>query len=142
MKSYYPKQGQVAKKWLLVDLKGKVLGRAVSEIAKILTGKNKPQYTPGVDLGDFIVAINSDAIELTGNKWENKLYYKHTEYFGGIKSITAAKQRAKDSTKIVYSAVKGMLPKNKLGNNLIKNLKVYRGGEHEQQAQQPVAIDL
>lgn len=140
MKSYYPKEGEVERKWYVVDLKGKVLGRSVSEIAKVLMGKNKPQYTPSVDTGDFVVAINADAVVLTGNKWENKLYYRHTGYFGGIKSTTAAKQRQKDSTRIVYHAVKGMLPKNKMGEKLIKKLKVYRGSEHENQAQQPVAL--
>lgn len=142
MKSYYPKEGDITKKWHLVDLKGKVLGRAVSEIANVLVGKNKPTYTPGVDIGDFVVAINSDEVVLTGNKWAKKVYYRHTGYFGGIKSTTAAKQREKDSTKIVYHAVKGMLPKNKRGNNLIKKLKVYAGSEHEHQAQQPTALDL
>lgn len=142
MKSFYPKEGEVERKWYVVDLKGKVLGRTVSEIAKVLMGKNKPQYTPSVDTGDFVVALNSDHVVLTGRKWEDKIYHRHTGYFGGIKSTTAAEQRRKDSTKIVYHAVKGMLPKNKLAEKLIKKLKVYRGNEHENQAQQPVAIEL
>jgi large subunit ribosomal protein L13 len=142
MKSFYPKEGEVERKWYVVDLKGKVLGRTVSEIAKVLMGKNKPQYTPSVDTGDFVVALNSDHIVLTGNKWQDKLYYRHTGYFGGIKSTTAGKQRQKDSTRIVYHAVKGMLPKNKLAEKLIKKLKVDRGSEHENQAQQPVALEF
>lgn len=142
MKSFYPKEGEVERKWYVVDLKGKVLGRTVSEIAKVLMGKNKPQYTPSVDTGDFVVALNSDHVVLTGRKWEDKIYHRHTGYFGGIKSTTATEQRRKDSTKIVYHAVKGMLPKNKLAEKLIKKLKVYRGNEHENQAQQPVAIEL
>ena len=142
MKSYYPKEGEVPRKWYVVDLKGKVLGRAASEIACVLTGKNKPQYTPSVDVGDFVVAINANEVVLTGNQWENKNYYTHTGYFGGVKTITAKKLKQKDSTRIITHAVKGMLPKNKMGYKLIKKLKIYKDANHEHQAQQPVMLEI
>jgi large subunit ribosomal protein L13 len=142
MKSYYPKAGDVTKKWYLVDLDGMVLGRAVAEICKVLTGKNKPTYTPSVDTGDFIVAINADKVKLTGNKWSDKMYYKYTGYVGGLKSISAEKQREKDSTKIIEHAVKGMLPKNKLARQMMKKLKVFPGAEHTHEAQKPEALKI
>ena len=142
MKSFYPKPGDITKKWHLVDLNGKILGRAASEIARVLMGKQKPQYTPSVDTGDFVVAINSDAVKLPGKKWTDKIYHRHTGYVGGIRSITAEKQRQKDSTKLLLIAVKGMLPKNKLGRKMIKKLKVYTGTEHKNAAQQPQPLEV
>ena len=142
MKSFYPKPGDITKKWHLVDLNGKTLGRAASEIARVLMGKHKPQYPPSVDTGDFVVAINSDTVKLTGKKWTDKIYHRHTGYVGGIRSITAEKQRQKDSTKLLLIAVKGMLPKNKLGRKMIKKLKVYTGTEHKNAAQQPQPLEV
>lgn len=142
MKSYYPKPGEITKAWHLVDLNGKTLGRAATQIARVLMGKHKPEYTPSVDTGDFVVAINSDAVKLTGKKWTEKVYHRHTGYVGGIRSITAEKQRQKDSTQLIYIAVKGMLPKNTLGRQMIKKLKIYAGAEHKNQAQQPQPLEV
>ena len=144
MKSFYPKaQDELVKKsWHIVDLKGKPLGRSTTEIARILLGKNKPTYTPGADTGDFVIAINSDKIALTGRKWDEKVYYRHTGYMGGIREITAKKQLEKDSTEIVYAAVKGMLPKNIWGRKLLGKLKVYKTDVHPHGAQKPQSLEL
>lgn len=142
MKSYYPKENEIEKKWYIVDLKDKTLGRVTSEISKILMGKNKPIYHPAVDTGDYVIAINADQVKLTGRKESNKIYYKHTGYMGGIKSITADKQRQKDSTKLVQHSVKGMLPKNRMGRKLLKKLKIYSGDQHEHAAQQPQVLEI
>ena len=129
-KTYVPKAGEITQEWVLVDASTQTLGRLASKIASVLLGKNKPNFTPGMDTGDFVVVINSDHIQLSGAKWTDKKYYTHSRYFGGIKSLSAAEQREKDSTFIVTEAVKGMLPKNKLSRDLIKKLKVYGGSEH------------
>lgn len=142
MKTYYPKPGDVARKWYLIDLKGKTLGRAATKISELLCGKHKVQYAASANTGDFIVAINSDHIKLTGNKWDDKIYHRHTGHVGGIRSITAAEQLKKDSTKMIYSAVKGMLPRNNKGNKLIKHLKVYGGTTHENEAQKPDVLEI
>ena len=119
-----------------------VLGRLASVIAMRLRGKHKPQYTPHVDCGDNVVVINADKINLTGNKWEGKVYTRHTGYPGGQRSLNASELFEKDPTRIVEKAVKGMLPKNKLGAQLFRNLKVYAGAEHDQEAQKPRTINL
>lgn len=137
MKTYYPKENEVKRKWYVVDLKDQILGRAACEIVTVLTGKNKPTYSQSVDVGDCIIAINSDQIKLTGNKLTDKVYYRHTGAIGGIRSITAEDLLKKDSTLMIYEAVKGMLPKNKLGRHMLKKLKIYKGAEHNQTAQHP-----
>lgn len=144
MKSFYPKaQDELVKKsWHIIDLKSKSLGRITTEIARILMGKNKPTFTPGADTGDFVIAINSDQIKLTGRKWEQKIYYRHTGFMGGIRETTAQKQLEKDSTKIVLQAVKGMLPKNIFGRKLLGKLKVYKNEVHPHGAQKPQALSL
>lgn len=144
MKSFYPKAQDelVTKNWLIIDLKSKSLGRVTTEIARILMGKSKPTFTPGADTGDFVIAINSDKIRLTGRKWEQKVYYRHTGYMGGIRETTAQKQLEKDSTKIVTEAVKGMLPKNIFGRKLLGKLKVYKNDVHPHGAQKPQTLTL
>ncbi len=125
-----------------MDAQGKVLGRMASEIARVLRGKNKPIFTPHVDTGDFVIVINADKVRFTGNKLKGKVYYHHSGYIGGLKSITAEKLLEKRPTEVVRKAVKGMLPKNRLGRELLKKLKVYAGGEHPHQAQQPEILDI
>ena len=132
----------VDKQWVLVDAEGQTLGRMASKVAKLLRGKYKPSYTPHVDCGDNVVIINADKINLTGNKWNDKTYVRHTGYPGGQRTLTATEMFEKDPTRIVEKSVKGMLPKNKLGSALFRNLKVYAGAEHNQEAQKPKAINL
>ncbi|AVI50331.1 50S ribosomal protein L13 [Pukyongia salina] len=132
----------VNKEWLLVDADGQALGRLASEVAKLLRGKHKPNFTPHVDCGDNVIIINAEKINLSGNKWEQKTYIRHTGYPGGQRSLTASELFRKDPTRVVEKAVKGMLPKNKLGAELFRNLKVYAGTEHDQEAQKPKTINL
>jgi len=132
----------VNKEWLLVDADGQALGRLASEVAKLLRGKHKPNFTPHVDCGDNVVIINAETITLSGKKWENKSYIRHTGYPGGQRSLTSRELFDKDPTRLVEKSVKGMLPKNKLGAALFRNLKVYVGTEHEQVAQKPRSINL
>ena len=142
MKTYVAKPGEFEQKWHLIDARGQVLGRLASEVAKILRGKDKPIFTPHVDTGDYVVIVNAANIRLTGKKLDDKIYYHHTGYPGGIKSITAAELMEKNPEELINTAVKGMLPKNKLGRKLLKKLKIYPGAEHQNQAQQPVAREL
>ncbi len=135
-------KGTVNKEWLLVDADGQTLGRLASEVAKLLRGKHKPNFTPHVDCGDNVVITNAAKIKLTGKKWEAKEYIRHTGYPGGQRSLTAQELYQKDPTRLVEKAVKGMLPKNKLGAVLFRNLKVYVGEEHDQAAQKPRVINL
>ncbi len=130
------------KEWLLVDADGWALGRLSSEVAKLLRGKHKPNFTPHVDCGDNVVVINAEKINLTGKKWTDKSYIRHTGYPGGQRSLTASELFDKDPTRLVENAVKGMLPKNKLGSAIFRNLKVYTGAEHGQEAQKPKVINL
>ena len=132
----------VNKEWVLVDADGQTLGRLASKIAVLIRGKHKTNYTPHVDCGDNVIVINAEKINLTGNKWENKTYVRHTGYPGGQRTLSANELFAKDPTRVVEKAVKGMLPKNKLGSALFRNLYVYSGGEHQQQAQNPTTINL
>ena len=132
----------VDKQWVLVDAEGQTLGRLASKVAKLLRGKYKPNYTPHVDCGDNVVIINAEKINLSGNKWEAKEYVRHTGYPGGQRVTTAKQLLQKDASRIVEKAVKGMLPKNRLGADLFRNLKVYVGPEHKQEAQKPTAINL
>jgi len=132
----------VSKEWLHVDADGQTLGRLASKVAVMLRGKNKPNFTPHVDCGDNIIITNAEKIKLSGNKWEAKTYIRHTGYPGGQRSLTANELFAKDPTRLVEKAVKGMLPKNKLGAALFRNLKVYVGANHGQEAQKPRTINL
>jgi len=126
----------------LVDADGQALGRLASEVAKLLRGKHKPNYTPHVDCGDNVVVTNAAKVSLSGKKWESKSYIRHTGYPGGQRSLSAKELLAKDPARVVEKAVKGMLPKNKLGADLFRNLKVYAGEEHGQEAQKPRVINL
>lgn len=130
------------KVWFLVDAEGETLGRLASKVAKIVRGKYKPSFTPHADCGDNVVIINAEKIELKGNKWTDKIYVRHTGYPGGQRTLTAREVMDKDGTRIVRMAIKGMLPKNILGSALLKNVHVYAGAEHNQEAQQPKAINL
>ena len=132
----------VEKQWLLVDAEGQTLGRLASKVAKILRGKYKPNFTPHVDCGDNVVIVNAEKIQLSGNKWENKTYIRYTGYPGGQRSTTARELLEKNPASIIEKAVKGMLPKNKLGAELFRNLRVYAGTDHDQEAQKPKAINL
>ncbi|WGK65601.1 50S ribosomal protein L13 [Croceiramulus getboli] len=132
----------VNKEWVVVDVEGQALGRVSSVIASLLRGKRKPNYTPHVDCGDNVIVINADKINLSGNKWEAKTYIRHTGYPGGQRSATANEVFAKSPEQLVEKAVKGMLPKTKLGSALFRNLKVYAGAEHAQEAQKPRVINL
>jgi large subunit ribosomal protein L13 len=132
----------VNKNWVVVDADSKILGRLASEIAKIIKGKTKPEYTPHVDCGDNVIVINADKIRLTGKKWTDKIYLRHTGYPGGQRQATPTELKAKSSTLLIENAVRGMLPKNRLGRALFNNLYVYEGADHPHQAQQPVEIKL
>ena len=132
----------VDREWHIVDLEGLVLGRAAARIAAVLRGKHKPTYTPNADCGDFVVVVNAEKVKLTGNKWTQKEYHHHTGYFGGLKSIRADKLLEKHPTRIIESAVKGMLPKGPLGRRMFKKLNVYAGPEHPHQAQQPQRLEI
>ena len=132
----------VTKEWLLVDADGQTLGRLASEVAKLIRGKHKPNFTPHVDCGDNVVVINAEKITLSGKKWTDKTYIRHTGYPGGQRSLTATEMFEKNPTRLVEKAVKGMLPKNKLGSALFRNLYVYAGSEHKQEAQPPRVMNL
>ena len=132
----------VDKQWLLVDAEGQTLGRLASKVAKLLRGKHKPNFTPHVDCGDNVIIINAEKINLTGNKWEDKEYQRYTGYPGGQRSTSAKELLEKHPERIIEKSVKGMLPKNRLGADLFRNLKVYAGSEHGQEAQKPKAINL
>lgn len=137
MSTQVAKPADIKKNWYVVDLEGKVLGRAAAEIARVLRGKHKPIYTPSVDTGDFVIVLNADKVRLTGNKMADKMYHRHTGYPGGLKSISAEKLLDKKPEMLIEKAVKGMLPKNKLGRKMFKKLKVYAGQDHPHAAQQP-----
>lgn len=137
MKSYMAKSQDIERKWYVIDAEGKVLGRLGSEIAKILRGKHKPTYTPHVDTGDYVIVINADKVVLTGKKLEQKHYRYHTGYPGGLKEIPYERMMEKNPEKAIQLAVKGMLPKNSLGRQMARKLKVYSGSEHGHEAQRP-----
>ena len=132
----------VDRKWYVVDASGMSLGRLASQVASILRGKNKPIFTPNVDTGDFVIVLNSDKVVLTGKKLDQKLYTYHTGYIGGLKQVPYARMMAEKSDLVVYEAVKGMLPKNSLGKQMLTKLRVYKGAEHNHQAQQPIELKL
>jgi len=136
------KPAEVRRDWFVVDAADKTLGRLSSEIARRLRGKHKPEYTPHVDTGDYIVVVNAEKIRVTGNKMKDKLYQHHTGYVGSLKTINLEKLLDKAPERVIESAVKGMLPKNPLGRAMFKKLKVFAGPEHAHQAQQPIALDI
>ena len=140
--TYSAKQSDIKEKWIIVDAKGAVLGRLASNIAARLRGKHNPLFTPHVDAGDWVVVVNADKVVLTGRKWQKKNYYRHSGYIGGLKTITAQKLMEKRPEDLIRFAVKGMLPKNRLGRKLFKKLKVYAGDKHPHAAQQPEALEL
>ena len=142
MKTYMAHKETVVRKWYVVDAEGVVLGRLASKVAAILRGKNKPTFTPNVDTGDFVIIVNCDKVALTGKKLEKKYYTYHTGHIGGLKSIQYKTLMENKADVAVYEAVKGMLPKNSLGRAMLKKLKVYRGAEHNHQAQQPEVLKL
>ena len=142
MKTQVAKKEEVIREWYLVDGENLVLGRIATRIANVLRGKNKPIFTPSVDTGDFVIVVNAEKIALTGNKLADKMYYSHSGYPGGIKSINAGKLLEKKPEEIIRKAVKGMLPKNKLARHMLNKLKVYSGPEHPHKAQQPKALGL
>ena len=140
MKTYMPNPSQVERKWYVVDAEGQTLGRLASEVAKVLRGKNKPIYTPHADCGDYVIVVNADKIKVTGKKLDQKIYYHHSDYVGGMKETTLREMLAKKPEKVVELAVKGMLPKGPLGREMFTKLHVYAGAEHPHAAQQPEAL--
>jgi len=142
MRTYFPKQGDIEPKWFIIDAEGKVLGRLSTEIARIISGKSKPTYTPFLDTGDHVIVINAEKIVLTGKKETDKIYRHHSLYPGGLSEKAARFVRAEKPESMIERAVLGMLPKNKLGRKMIKKLKVYRGSNHPHQAQMPEVLDL
>ena len=142
MKTYMAHAETVERKWYVVDATGLPLGRLATRVASVLRGKHKPTYTPNVDTGDFVIVINTDKVVLTGNKLEDKMYRYHTGYIGNLKEIPYKKLMAEKSDLAVYEAVKGMLPKNSLGRQMLKKLRVYKGAEHNHSAQKPEALKV
>jgi large subunit ribosomal protein L13 len=142
MRTLFAKKEDIQRKWYLVDAKNAVLGRLAVKIADHLRGKNKPLFTPNADTGDFIIVINADKVKLTGRKLDDKIYYSHSGYPGGIKSETAKDRMKRQPERIIADAVWGMLPKGRLGRAMIKKLKVYRGAEHPHEAQKPEILPL
>ena len=142
MKSYMPSASAIERKWYVVDAEGQTLGRLASEIAKVLRGKNKPTYTPHIDTGDYVIVVNAEKIKVSGNKLNDKVYYRHSDYVGGLKSVTLKEALQKNPVFVIEHAVKGMLPKGPLGRQMGKKLFVYAGPEHKQQAQQPETLEI
>jgi len=142
VKTYAVRASEIEREWFVVDAEGKTLGRLASEIAKILKGKHKPIYSPHLDVGDFVIVINAEKVRVTGRKLDQKFYYRHSGYPGGLKSISLRDQLARHPTRVLKAAVRGMLPKNRLGRRMIKKLKIYAGKEHPHQAQQPKELVL
>ena len=138
----FAKAGEVERKWVLIDAEGATLGRLATTAAMYLRGKNKPQFTPNADTGDFVVVVNADKVILTGNKMDQKRYWRHSGYLGGLKFESFKEAMEKHPERVIEHAVKGMLPKNRLGAQLFRNLYVYSGAEHDQEAQQPKKIDV
>jgi large subunit ribosomal protein L13 len=141
MKTWNAKPGEVERRWYLVDAEGKTLGRLATQIANTLRGKNKPQYTPHVDTGDFVVVVNAEKVVLTGKKLDDKVYYRHSGYPGGLRERTAREQLERRPTEVLRTAVKGMLPKNRLARRQITKLKIYAGPEHPHGAQNPQPME-
>ncbi|MEL6447445.1 MAG: 50S ribosomal protein L13 [Pseudomonadota bacterium] len=142
MKTFSAKPAEVKRDWYVVDATGKTLGRLATEIASRLRGKHKPEYTPHVDTGDYIIVINAEKVRVTGNKLSDKMYHRHTGYIGSLKSISLGKLLESKPERVIEYAVKGMLPKNALGRQMVRKLKIYAGPEHNHEAQQPVVLEL
>lgn len=142
MKTLHAKKGQVERRWLLLDADNQVLGRLASEVACLLRGKRDPKYTPNVDTGEFVVVVNAEKVKLTGKKLDNKKYYNHSDYVGGMRIRTAKTVLATKPTEVIRRAVRGMLPKGPLGYQMIRKLKIYAGADHPHQAQKPERIEL
>ena len=137
MRTYVPKEGEISREWVVMDAADQVLGRLATEVARILRGKHKPDYTPYLDTGDFVVVVNAERVHLTGAKLDDKVYYRHSGRPGSLKSETARERLEKHPERVIQAAVWGMLPKNRLGRKLLRKLKVYAGPEHPHDAQQP-----
>ena len=142
MKSFMASPSTIERKWYVVDATGHTLGRLASEIASILRGKNKPTYTPHIDTGDYVIVVNADKIQVTGKKLDQKVYYNHSDYVGGMKETTLREKMAKKPEDVIYLAVKGMLPKGPLGREMITKLHVYAGADHKHQAQKPEVLEI
>jgi large subunit ribosomal protein L13 len=142
MKTHSTKPSEIERQWYVVDAEGQTLGRLASEIAKILKGKHKPIYAPNLDTGDFVIVVNAKKVHVTGRKMDQKLYYRHSGYPGGLKSITLREQLSKHPTRVIRSAVRGMLPHNRLGRSMLRKLKVYAGDSHPHAAQEPKPLEL
>ena len=142
MKTYVTKPADVERAWFVVDAEGQTLGRLATSVATVLRGKHKPTYSPSVDCGDFVIVVNADKVAVTGKRLEQKRYYRHSLYIGGLKEITLRDQLQQHPERVIESAVRGMLPKNALGRKMFKKLKVYAGGEHPHQAQLPQPMEL
>lgn len=142
MTTFSAKPAEVRRDWFVVDATGKTLGRLSTEIARRLRGKHKPEYTPHVDTGDYIVVINAEKIRVTGNKLKDKIYYHHSGYIGNLKSISLEKQLVKAPERVIEGAVKGMLPRGPLGRQMFKKLRVFKGPEHDHAAQQPISLEI
>ena len=140
MKTYMANPDKIERKWYVVDAEGQTLGRLAAEVAKVLRGKNKPEFTPHIDTGDNVIVINAEKIKVTGKKLDQKVYYHHSDYVGGMKETTLREMMAKKPEQVIELAVKGMLPKGPLGRTMIKKLHVYAGPEHKQQAQKPEVL--
>ena len=140
MKTYMANPDKIERKWYVVDVEGATLGRLASEIAKVLRGKNKPEYTPHIDTGDYVIVVNAEKVKVTGKKLQQKIYYNHSDYVGGMRETTLAELLAKKPEKVIELAVKGMLPKGPMGRDMIKKLHVYAGPEHANQAQKPEVL--
>lgn len=142
MSTYFPKVSEISRQWYLVDAQGQPLGRLASHVANLLAGKLKPAWVPFMDMGDHVIIINADKVKLTGKKLDQKMYYRYSGYPGGMKSVSARDLKAKRPGRMVEQAVKGMLPKNKLGRAMALKLKVYAGGEHPHNAQKPIIYGM
>jgi len=142
VRTFTAKTAEIKQQWYVVDAQGQTLGRLASKIAPILKGKHKPTYTPHLDCGDYVVVVNVDKVRVTGRKLDQKFYYRHSQYPGGLKSISLRDQLAQHPDRVLLAAVKGMLPKNRLGRQMIKKLKLYAGEAHPHQAQQPKSLTL
>ena len=142
MKSFMASPSTIERKWYVVDATGHTLGRLASEIASILRGKNKPTFTPHIDTGDYVIVVNADKIQVTGKKLDQKVYYNHSDYVGGMKETTLREKMAKKPEDVIYIAVKGMLPKGPLGREMITKLHVYAGADHKHQAQKPEVLEI
>lgn len=141
-KTYVTKEEDVQREWYVIDASGQTLGRLAARVASVLRGKHKPVYSPSVDAGDFVIVVNAEKVHVTGRKLDQKMYYRHSGYPGGLKEITLRNLLQQHPTRVIEHAVRGMLPKNRLGRQVFRHLKVYAGSEHPHEAQQPKALEL